>query len=198
MAKPPPSSFLINALLLLPILLIKGFVPPPPIHHPPHNHYLLSPSRDTTPTTPPTPTNNNNTAATTTTSDYSFFDEATIYIRAGSGGAGSPTYKKGPNGQNGAPDGGNGGAGGSIYLLPDEGLNTLAGLSNAWRPNTFGGSGKSKSSSTNKKKDWIASFKAENGRDGSRGYKTGRNGEDLYVRVPVGTVVRDDETGREV
>merc|ERR1719162_2722379 len=51
------------------------------------------------------------TAPSETTNEYSFFDEAQIYIRAGSGGQGSSTYKRGPNGQNAQPDGGDGGRG---------------------------------------------------------------------------------------
>lgn len=74
-------------------------------------------------------------------SEYSFFDEATIFIRAGSGGQGASTYKKGPGGQNGQPHGGDGGKGGDVILVADDSLNTLAGLTRAWRPNAFGGGG---------------------------------------------------------
>ena len=59
------------------------------------------------------------TPSSSTTNEYSFFDEATIYIRAGSGGQGSSTYKKGVNNQNGPPDGWNGGRGGDVILELD-------------------------------------------------------------------------------
>ena len=99
-------------------------------------------NNDSTTTTPNNTVKNPAATPTTSTNEYSFFDEATIYIRAGSGGQGSSTYKKGVNSQNGPPDGGNGGKGGNVILQVDESLNTLAGLARyAWRPNSFGGGG---------------------------------------------------------
>ena len=121
--------------------------------------------------------------------EYSFFDEAIIYVRAGSGGQGSSTYKK-VAGQNGPPDGGNGGKGGSVILEMDPSLNTLAGLTNAWRPNSFGGSGAAYTSASfqsNRPK----SFRAENGADGERQFRSGRYGKDVTIRVPPGTVVQE-------
>lgn len=139
-----------------------------------------------------------------TNNEYSFFDEATIYIRAGSGGQGSSTYKKGVNSQNGPPDGGNGGKGGNVVLKLDDSLNTLAGLARyAWKPNSFGGGGGAKrrggggsggnasggdASTTTR----VLSFRAENGADGARQCKQGRNGKDIVVRVPPGTVVQQE------
>ena len=120
--------------------------------------------------------------------EYSFFDEATIYVRAGSGGQGSSTYKKGVGGQQGPPDGGNGGRGGNVLLIVDESLNTLAGLTNAWRPNSFGGSG---AASTAGAREQRKSFRAENGMDGMRQFKSGRYGQDVTIRVPPGTVVQE-------
>jgi GTP-binding protein len=117
--------------------------------------------------------------------EYSFFDEATIYVRAGSGGQGSSTYKKGTGGQDGPPDGGNGGRGGNVVMVVDESLNTLAGLTNAWRPNSFGGSG----AASPQIRDQRKSFRAENGGDGGRQIKNGRYGRDVTIRVPPGTVV---------
>jgi len=122
------------------------------------------------------------------TNEYSFFDEALIFVRAGSGGQGSSTYKKMANGQNGLPDGGNGGKGGDVVLVADESLNTLAGLTSAWRPNSFGGSGAATTSFAPRPK----SFRAENGQDGSRQFKNGRYGEDVTIRVPVGTVIQQN------
>mmetsp|Transcript_1287 Transcript_1287/g.1655 ORF Transcript_1287/g.1655 Transcript_1287/m.1655 type:complete len:505 (+) Transcript_1287:208-1722(+) len=135
-------------------------------------------------------------------SDFSFFDETSIYVRAGSGGQGSSTYKKAKKGQNGIPDGGSGGKGGNVILIADPNLNTLAGLSRrALRPNAFGGGGAAASS----KRIWhssrqagggggltserLLSFRAEDGWPGGRMYDNGRGGEDFEVRVPPGTVV---------
>lgn len=123
--------------------------------------------------------------------EYSFFDEAVIYIRAGSGGQGASTYKKGINNQNGPPDGGNGGTGGNVVLVVDDSLNTLAGLTHAWRPNAFGGSGASYKS-FNDGSIRPKSFKAENGADGGRQFKNGRYGKDVVIRVPPGTVVQEE------
>ena len=152
-------------------------------------------------------------SSSTSTNEYSFFDEATIYVRAGSGGQGASTYKKGVNNQNGPADGGNGGRGGDVILQLDESLNTLAGLARyAWRPNSFGGgggakqrrvssSGSSSSSSgsggsggsgTGESSTRVLSFRAENGVDGGRQCKQGRNGKDVVVRVPPGTIVQEE------
>ena len=128
--------------------------------------------------------------------EYSFFDEATVFVRAGSGGQGASTYKKGVGGQNGQPDGGNGGRGGDVILEVDDSLNTLAGLTDAWRPNAFGGGGAAKTGSGGGSGSAQSfrpkSFRAENGQDGIRQFKTGRNGKDAVVRVPPGTVVQEE------
>jgi hypothetical protein len=123
--------------------------------------------------------------------EYSFFDEAIIYVRAGSGGQGASTYRKGVNNQNGPPDGGNGGRGGSVVMMVDESLNTLAGLTNAWRPNAFGGSGGAATQHQSHAR-FFKSFRAENGRDGERQFKNGRYGKDTVIRVPPGTVVQEE------
>jgi hypothetical protein len=109
--------------------------------------------------------------------EYSFYDEATIHVRAGSGGQGSSTYKRGVASQNGPPDGGNGGKGGDVYLIVDNSLNTLAGLNpTSWRPNAFGGSGAARSGgvSSSSSNPIYKSFRAENGLDGARQLKDGR------------------------
>jgi hypothetical protein len=121
-------------------------------------------------------------------SEYSFFDEAIIQIRAGSGGQGASTYKLMPGGMDGAPDGGSGGTGGNIILETDPTLNSLAGLTQAWRPNSFGGSGAASQSQSLRPK----SFRAENGLDGDRQFKNGRFGTDIVIRVPPGTVVQEE------
>ena len=144
--------------------------------------------------------------------DFSFFDEASIYVRAGSGGQGSSTWKKAKKGANGIPDGGTGGRGGNIVLVLDPSLNTLAGLSRrALRPNAFGGGGAAASSKRMSRhlnklvddddesainennfvvRERLLSFRAEDGRAGGRMYDNGRCGEDCEVRVPPGTVVK--------
>jgi hypothetical protein len=131
------------------------------------------------------------------TNEYSFFDEASIYVRAGSGGQGPSTFRKGVGNQDGPPDGGNGGRGGNVILILDESLNTLAGLTHAWRPNSFGGSG---AAATAGAKEQRKSFRGENGIDGCRNLKTGRYGKDITIRVPPGTMVQEqleDENGNE-
>ena len=105
--------------------------------------------------------------------EYSFFDEAIIYVRAGSGGQGGSTYKKGVKGQNTQPDGGNGGKGGDVLIMADQSLNTLAGLATSTGSN------------------FLQSFRAENGQDGDRQFRNGRYGNDITIRVPPGTIVEE-------
>lgn len=125
--------------------------------------------------------------------DYSFFDEASIYVRAGSGGQGASTFKKAKKGADGIPDGGTGGIGGNIVLILDDSLNTLAGLSKrALRPNAFGGGGSAASSKRlghASRNERLLSFRAADGGAGGRMYDNGRGGLDQVVRVPPGTVV---------
>lgn len=113
----------------------------------------------------------------TSENEYSFFDEASIFVRAGSGGQGASTFKKAKKGQDGIPDGGNGGVGGNVVFHVDTSLNTLASFS---RPDRDKGSTRS---------ERLQSFRAQGGRDGGRMYDNGRGGEDCIVRVPPGTVV---------
>lgn len=134
--------------------------------------------------------NANNSVGADNNVEYSFYDEVTILVRAGSGGQGASTYKKGVGGQNGRPDGGNGGNGGNVYLVVDDSLNTLAGLSpNAYKVNSFGGSGAAVSAANNNRQPRYKSFRAEIGADGGRQMKSGRYGKDVMIRVPPGTVV---------
>lgn len=131
-------------------------------------------------------------AASSANNEYSFFDEVSIYVRAGSGGQGSSTYKKAKKSQNGIPDGGSGGPGGNIVLEVDASLNTLASFSTT----SLGGS-VNDNNSNNKKivsanannSKRLMSFRAETGLPGGRMYDNGRKGEDCVVRVPPGTVV---------
>jgi GTP-binding protein len=129
--------------------------------------------------------------------EYAFYDEATILVKAGSGGQGGSTFRKGIGGQNGRPDGGNGGNGGDVILIVDDSLNTLAGLSlYAYKANSFGGSGaamnrRQQQQSSQQQHQRYQSFRAEIGCDGERQLKSGRYGSDVTIRVPPGTVVHE-------
>jgi GTP-binding protein len=100
-----------------------------------------------------------------------FVDEATIRVQAGNGGHGCLSFRREKYVERGGPDGGDGGHGGSVYLVADAGMNTLA--------------------------DFRVSrkFRAETGQGGAGRNKTGRSGKDLDVKVPCGTVVHDVDTG---
>ncbi len=103
-----------------------------------------------------------------------FVDEATIRVQAGNGGHGCLSFRREKYVDRGGPDGGDGGHGGSVYLVADQSLNTLADFRVARR------------------------FKAEGGDGGSGRNKTGRSGDDLEVMIPVGTVVNDVDTGEVI
>lgn len=103
-----------------------------------------------------------------------FVDEARIKVAAGDGGNGCVSFRREKYIPKGGPDGGDGGDGGSVYLEGDAGLNTLADFR------------------------FQRSYRAEQGRKGMGSDCTGRSGDDLIVRVPVGTVVRDADTGEEI
>lgn len=96
-------------------------------------------------------------------------DEARIYVKAGDGGNGVVSFRREKYVPFGGPDGGNGGAGGSVFLKADPGLNTLLQFQRQRH------------------------FKAERGQHGQGKRKSGRDGADLVVPVPPGTVVRSDD-----
>lgn len=100
-----------------------------------------------------------------------FVDEALVKVVAGHGGRGAIGFRREKFVPFGGPDGGDGGLGGSVWLRAQEGMNTLV--------------------------DYRIrrTFRAQNGQPGGGQDCTGRGGEDLFVPVPVGTVVFDDETG---
>ncbi|MDH3374321.1 MAG: Obg family GTPase CgtA [Gammaproteobacteria bacterium] len=100
-----------------------------------------------------------------------FVDEATIRVQAGNGGHGCLSFRREKYVERGGPDGGDGGHGGSVYLVADPALNTLADFRVARK------------------------FRAETGQGGAGRNKTGRSGDDLDVKVPCGTVVHDVDTG---
>jgi GTPase len=151
---------------------------------------------------------------TNSNTEYSFFDEAIIFVRAGAGGQGASTFRKGVGGQNGPPDGGNGGRGGNVIFQVDDSLNTLAGLNpQAFRPNAFGGSGaavkvkshatvsssSSSSQQQQQQQQWtsVKTFRAEQGADGERQFKNGRYGQHVTVRLPPGTVIQEQITNND-
>lgn len=103
-----------------------------------------------------------------------FVDEAEITVTAGKGGDGSASFRREKYIPRGGPDGGDGGRGGSVYLEGNSGLNTLADFRHQ------------------------RSFKARNGEPGSGRQKSGKSGEDIYIRVPLGTIVADAETGEHI
>ena len=103
-----------------------------------------------------------------------FVDEARLKVQAGNGGRGSTSFRREKFVPFGGPDGGDGGNGGSVFLRAAAGINTLADfrIERTWR--------------------------AQHGEPGSANDCTGRSGDDLYVPVPVGTTVRDAETGEQL
>ena len=103
-----------------------------------------------------------------------FVDEASIRVTAGDGGNGCVSFRREKYVPRGGPDGGDGGHGGSVWLEADSGLNTLADFRHTRR------------------------FAAERGHDGQGRQMTGRSGEDITVPVPVGTLVKDRETGETI
>lgn len=103
-----------------------------------------------------------------------FTDYAKVIIKSGDGGNGAITFRREKYVAAGGPDGGDGGNGGSIYFVVDPDSNTLVDF-------------------RYKKK-----FKAENGQNGSGNHCYGKSGEDLYIKVPRGTVVKDANTGKVI
>jgi len=101
-----------------------------------------------------------------------FVDQAQIYVTAGNGGHGGMSFRREKYVANGGPDGGNGGRGGSVILVADESLRTLIAFK------------------------YRKKYKAEGGGNGTGSQRAGQYGHDLKVKVPVGTIVKDKETGK--
>ena len=99
-----------------------------------------------------------------------FVDEATITVYGGNGGNGCLSFRRERFIAKGGPDGGDGGDGGNVYLRTKDGINTLADFR------------------------YTRSFKAQKGAHGGGSNCTGKSGDDLYVDVPVGTEVYDNNT----
>ena len=98
-----------------------------------------------------------------------FLDQVKIFIKAGDGGSGSPSFRREKFIEFGGPDGGDGGKGGSIILKSERNLNTLIDFR------------------------YQQHFKSERGNDGKGKNQTGRGGKNLYLKVPVGTQVFEED-----
>ena len=98
-----------------------------------------------------------------------FLDQVKIYIKAGDGGSGSPSFRREKFIEFGGPDGGDGGKGGSVVLVSERNLNTLIDYR------------------------YQQHFKAERGGDGKGKNQTGKGGDNLYLKVPIGTQVFEDD-----
>ena len=98
-----------------------------------------------------------------------FLDQAKIYIKAGDGGSGAASFRREKFVEFGGPDGGDGGSGGSVIFVADKNLNTLIDFR------------------------YQQHFKAEKGADGKGRKKTGKSGNDLILKVPVGTQIFEED-----
>lgn len=99
-----------------------------------------------------------------------FVDEASIRVFAGNGGNGAMSFRREKYVARGGPDGGDGGDGGSVIMEADDALNTMVDYR------------------------FVRSYRADNGKGGSGRNCTGRSGDDLILRVPVGTTVIDEDS----
>ena len=101
-----------------------------------------------------------------------FVDRAKITIKSGKGGNGAVTFRREPFVPEGGPDGGDGGKGGDVVFMADENLRTLMDFR------------------------YKRKYEAESGQNGMKKKRFGKNGEDLVIKVPVGTMVIDEATGK--
>lgn len=103
-----------------------------------------------------------------------FADRAKIYIRSGKGGDGHVSFRREKYVPNGGPDGGDGGRGGDVIFVIDEGLNTLTDFRH------------------------IRKYKAQDGEQGGKRNCRGKDGEDIVIKVPAGTVIKEAESGKVI
>ena len=103
-----------------------------------------------------------------------FADRAKIYARSGKGGDGHVSFRREKYVPNGGPDGGDGGHGGDVIFEVDEGLNTLIDFRH------------------------IRKYKAEDGQEGGKKNCRGKDGEDIVIKVPEGTVIKEAESGKVI
>ena len=99
-----------------------------------------------------------------------YLDKVTITIKAGNGGSGKVNFHREKFVEKGGPDGGDGGNGGSIFFVADKDKNTLVDF------------------------QYVKKFEAENGEGGRGKLQNGKNGQDVYIKVPCGTVIKDAMT----
>lgn len=99
--------------------------------------------------------------------EWKFFDTARVHVTAGSGGNGCVSFRREKGEAMGGPNGGRGGSGGNVFFLADKSLNTLAGLRSRIH------------------------VRADSGKNGIGKNKDGVKGDDVYIRVPCGTIVRE-------
>jgi len=100
-----------------------------------------------------------------------FIDYSIIELFAGRGGAGSKSFRREKYVSKGGPDGGDGGRGGNIVVIGDNNLNTLKDIR------------------------YSKIYKAKNGSPGSSGRKTGKNGDDIIIKIPLGTIIKNKLSG---
>lgn len=103
-----------------------------------------------------------------------FADRATIYVRSGKGGDGHVSFRREKYVPDGGPDGGDGGKGGDVIFEVDEGLNTLTDFRH------------------------IRKYQAQNGENGGKKNCRGKNGNDIIIKVPPGTVIKEAESGKVI
>ncbi|HAG68851.1 MAG TPA: GTPase CgtA [Lachnospiraceae bacterium] len=103
-----------------------------------------------------------------------FADRAKIFVKSGKGGDGHVSFRREKYVPNGGPDGGDGGRGGDIIFEVDPGMNTLSDFRHHRK------------------------YLAENGEDGGKRNRKGKSGQDLVIRVPEGTVLKDADTGKVI
>ena len=103
-----------------------------------------------------------------------FADRARVYVRSGKGGDGHVSFRREKYVPNGGPDGGDGGHGGSVVLEVDDGLNTLVDYRH------------------------VRKYHAEDGENGGKRNCRGKNGADLILKVPEGTVIKEAESGKVI
>ena len=103
-----------------------------------------------------------------------FADRARIYVRSGKGGDGHVSFRREKYVPNGGPDGGDGGRGGDVIFVVDEGLNTLIDFRH------------------------IRKYKAEDGQEGGKKNCRGKDGKDITIKVPAGTVIKEAESGQVI
>lgn len=103
-----------------------------------------------------------------------FADRARIYVRSGKGGDGHVSFRREKYVPNGGPDGGDGGRGGDVIFQVDEGLNTLTDFRH------------------------VRKYKALDGQEGGKRNCRGKDGEDIIIKVPEGTVIKEAESGKVI